>query len=208
MEITNKLLIEYPALYNAALKEFSEYFYDKASLNRILKNAEMSKGSFYYNIGDKYKLYLMLMSCMAYRKIENFKEKYYQKALPEDFFDSLLFILSMNLDMMYDEPMLAKFHDQINKEDQNFMLKIYKEFPTNDVLYWNNMIDQAIEKGQIRNDVPKEVITSFMVEGLLKLIGPRITSDITKEEALKLISNYIILVRDAVSAKKISKETL
>lgn len=42
-------LLRYPQLQEAAINEFSMKKYEDASLNDILKNAGMSKGSFYHH---------------------------------------------------------------------------------------------------------------------------------------------------------------
>ena len=40
-------------LLDAALAEFNEYGYEQASINRILAQAGMSKGQFYYHFKNK-----------------------------------------------------------------------------------------------------------------------------------------------------------
>lgn len=45
-------------LPEAALDEFSAKTYDEASLNRIIRKAGISKGTFYYHFADKQALYL------------------------------------------------------------------------------------------------------------------------------------------------------
>ena len=48
-------------LLDAALEEFSQSGFDEASINRILKNAGISKGVFYYHFKDKEALYICLV---------------------------------------------------------------------------------------------------------------------------------------------------
>ncbi|NMB21356.1 MAG: TetR/AcrR family transcriptional regulator [Firmicutes bacterium] len=48
-------------LIEAALDEFSTKSYDEASLNRIIRNAGISKGTFYYHFSDKQALYLYVL---------------------------------------------------------------------------------------------------------------------------------------------------
>lgn len=58
----NETIFERRALLlDAALHEFAQLPYDDASLNTILKSAEVSKGSFYYQFKDKEDLYLHLI---------------------------------------------------------------------------------------------------------------------------------------------------
>lgn len=75
------------ALISAAIAEFSEHGYDRASINRILKSAGMSKGQFYHHFEGKEALYFGLVADLITRK------KAYFAANPvpdqDDFFQSL-----------------------------------------------------------------------------------------------------------------------
>lgn len=57
-------------MYDAALAEFSSKTYEEASLNTIISNAGISKGSFYYRFENKYALYLYLLQEGTRRKWE------------------------------------------------------------------------------------------------------------------------------------------
>lgn len=54
-------------LFEAAQKEFSSVSYHDASINKIIKNAEISRGSFYMYFDDKYDLVIAMLE--DYRKI-------------------------------------------------------------------------------------------------------------------------------------------
>jgi len=54
-----------------ALKEFSEYPFSEVSLNKIIKNAEISRGSFYTYFADKYDLLMYLLSIFKEKIISN-----------------------------------------------------------------------------------------------------------------------------------------
>ena len=56
-----KLLSTKDDILHFALQEFSQKSYDEASLNAILKNSGISKGSFYYHFKDKKDLYVSLL---------------------------------------------------------------------------------------------------------------------------------------------------
>ena len=61
-------------LIEAALDEFSTHSYQNVSLNKILKNAGISKGKFYYRFKDKKALYLFLQES-AYKDQLEFQDK-------------------------------------------------------------------------------------------------------------------------------------
>lgn len=62
-------------LLEAALDEFAAKSYDDASLNTIIKNAGISKGTFYYHFADKQALYLFLLESSVKSKWDFINEK-------------------------------------------------------------------------------------------------------------------------------------
>ena len=48
-------------IVNAAIKEFGEFSYDAASINRIIKASGTSKGTFYHYFKDKKALYFSII---------------------------------------------------------------------------------------------------------------------------------------------------
>ena len=70
-------------LIKSALDEFSTKRYENASLNKIIKNAGISKGTFYYHFQDKQALYIFLHE-LAYKAQLEFQSKR-MKELGEDY---------------------------------------------------------------------------------------------------------------------------
>ncbi len=62
-------------LLQSALEEFAAKSYHNASLNLIIKNAHISKGTFYYHFTDKEELYLYLIKSAFYAKWEFIDKK-------------------------------------------------------------------------------------------------------------------------------------
>jgi AcrR family transcriptional regulator len=60
------------SLFEAALTEFSMHSFRNASLNNIIKEAGMHKGSFYYRFFNKLDLYLSLIYRMGREKLDFF----------------------------------------------------------------------------------------------------------------------------------------
>ena len=65
-------LLRYPQLQEAAIDEFSMKKFEEASLNDILKNSGMSKGSLYHHFGDKFGLYLAMVDIIVKKKLSYF----------------------------------------------------------------------------------------------------------------------------------------
>lgn len=104
-------------IINAAIKEFGEYSYDAASINRIITVSGTSKGTFYHYFRDKKALYFAIIEDaikikQAYftRMIEDVKQE------DNDFFDIMKAQAKAGSEFMRDNPDLWKFGTQFAKE--------------------------------------------------------------------------------------------
>jgi len=61
-------------LITAALDEFIDNNYEHASLNTIIKNANLSKGVFYYHFKNKEALYIAVLEDATHKKWQYIKE--------------------------------------------------------------------------------------------------------------------------------------
>src|SRR5215510_4940044 len=61
---------------NAAIDEFAEYGFESASINRIVTNSGISKGSFYQYFEDKMDVFKYLMDVIAKEKTDYYMGKH------------------------------------------------------------------------------------------------------------------------------------
>src|SRR5512145_202657 len=64
------------AVVNAAVDEFADYGFEASSINRIVANSGISKGSFYQYFEDKMDVFRYLMDMLANEKTVFFKDKH------------------------------------------------------------------------------------------------------------------------------------
>ena len=64
------------AITNAAIDEFADYGFEVASINRIVANSGISKGSFYQYFEDKRDVFMHLLKVLEQEKMEYFKGKH------------------------------------------------------------------------------------------------------------------------------------
>lgn len=200
MKISQDLKIKYPKLFEAALDEFSNKTYENASLNNILKNADMSKGSFYHNFEDKYALYRELFACIGYKKIEFITQSDDYGKLPENIFDKLRGMCMISLNFLVYEPKMYAFNEQIQKNSPDLMKKLMNDFNFSEVEMWKKLIGDAYDNNEFRTDMPKEIIIPFLentFKSFSKLLKPGMTVEDYKDIAFK----YIELIKDAIANK-------
>ena len=142
-------------LLDAALTEFIACGYEQASINRILANAGMSKGQFYYHFNNKESLYFALIDLMVAQKQE------FLAAImrPEDFEQDIFGIFKKQI--QYGMAFAAQ-HPAINDFGQSFVREkgnaIYDkamarhDFEANDSI--QQLIERAFHRGEFRDDLP------------------------------------------------------
>src|SRR5512145_519809 len=64
------------AVIDAAMDEFADYGFEASSINRIVANSGISKGSFYQYFEDKMDVFRYLMDMLANEKMEFFNGKH------------------------------------------------------------------------------------------------------------------------------------
>ena len=142
-------------LLDAALAEFNEYGYEQASINRILAQAGMSKGQFYYHFKNKESLYLSLIDLL----IEKKKQFLAQAMQPEDFQSDIFEIL--RIQTRYGLAFAAK-HPAINDFGQSFVREKGNDIYEKAMAQHNfeedagvhHLSENAYQRGEFRDDLP------------------------------------------------------
>lgn len=149
-------------LLDAALKEFTSKSYEDASLNVIIKNAGISKGTFYYHFKDKQALYLFLLESFSGIKWEFINNKILIN--PElyetgDIFQKFKRQALLAAEFAKDYPQYHKLSRMFSKEQGNPIYTIaisYLGQSTEEVL--SVMIDKAIEDGNFKQEYSREFL--------------------------------------------------
>ncbi len=143
------------ALFQAAVREFSEAGYEQASINTILTNSGMSKGQFYYHFENKQALYLALIEIMIERK-QTFLAGVMR---PEDFNQDIFTILKTQIEhgiaFAQDNPEIQAFSDSFLREKGNAIYAtVMERFNFEDSGAFDQLIETAYHKGEFREAFP------------------------------------------------------
>lgn len=150
-------------LINAALVEFGDKGYDNASLNNILKEAGISKGTFYYHFKNKEDLYIYLYDILAEEKMNFFNKNINPEDFNKDIFTLLKIMSKVGMEFAHYRPEVAKFSNSYLKDLNNPILDKVKEkynFQNND--YLDFLIDKAYEREELREDLPRKFIKNMI----------------------------------------------
>lgn len=151
------------ALFDAAMAEFIDQGYDKASINTILKNAGMSKGQFYYHFNNKEGLYMALIDILIARKLEFLSGAMRPEQFEQDIFTILKIQLQHGFAFARQHPIIFQFGESFVREKGN---PIYEAVQTRYSFADNAMFDQLItrayERGEFREDLPLSFVRKMI----------------------------------------------
>ena len=198
-------LLNFLVLYDAALDEFSKRKFEDASLNEILKNAKMSKGSFYHHFGDKFGLDLCMMDIVVKKKVSFFTPIIEENEDSSDFFVAIKMIVRGTMGFMQVD---ERFHHLFNKNMENgpaLTERLIEFFPYDFDQAFGPIIQSAILSGQIDSRYSSHFISKIL-QLLFSNSHKLLTSDDSAEEIVGVIDQLVDLMQFGISAKKEAEE--
>lgn len=169
----------------AALEEFSKNLYDTASINTIIKNLGIARGSVYRYFKDKLDLWLYLKEYSEQKKLF-----YIQKINRSDFknfwdYYETLFISGIDFDI--NEPACSQFLYQVGfKENSKVVLPFLKSWDKKAKEIFTQWVDTEKDLGTFNTGLKTEIIVHFLIthsQSIAKLLQDNYQVDF--EENLK-----------------------
>ncbi|MDQ2084837.1 TetR/AcrR family transcriptional regulator [Herbivorax sp. ANBcel31] len=152
-------------LINEALDEFSKKGYENASLNKILHEAGVSKGAFYYHFKNKEDLYLYLVGILIEEKKKFFKLKISEEDFDKDFFTLLKKFTDAGMEFARQNQKIYNFSQSYLLKERGTKIhdKALKKSGIESNHFFEAIIEDAYKKGDLRKDLPKDFIQRLIV---------------------------------------------
>lgn len=146
------------AIVKASIEEFSIHTYNEASVNTIVERSGISKGSLYQYFEDKKDIYLYLIEYAGQAKLE-----YLQAHSPisfDDFYEGLCTLMIQGTQFSLQNPLYSRllykaFQGPLVDESLARLKELNRDYMT-------RLLGDAMEKGDIRNDVAIDVMVFFL----------------------------------------------
>jgi len=158
--MTEKTFERKEELMDAALEEFAANRYEAASLNAIIKNAGISKGTFYYHFADKQALYLYLLEYASAAKMDFLRGRMAETP-PQagDIFELIKWQARLGVQFAAAHPRLEAFSRMLLKEKgQPIYDAAMGVLGDGAQTMFSEMIDDAIRRGDFREAYPRDFI--------------------------------------------------
>jgi AcrR family transcriptional regulator len=147
-------------IIRAGIDEFSEKGYAKASINTIVANADIPKGSFYQYFSDKKDMFIYICGLAGSEKL-----KYISNVLPEisriSFFDVYKKIYMAGIQFGKDHPEYFRISNDILKDSELRTEIVGSQVGRSDG-FFTDFLKSGIEKGDIREDIDVEFVSSML----------------------------------------------
>lgn len=152
-------------IIKAALNEFADHQYLKTSINRIIEQAEISKGSFYQYFENKKDLYKYIIDQATETKMKFLRQKLqdYQK---HDFFRLLRELFIAGIQLRNRHPLISKIGDRLlSGENEALKNEVYAETRPKSNQFFEMVLKKAVKNEQIEPKIDIK-FTAFMLTNL------------------------------------------
>lgn len=187
------------SLFEAALTEFSMHSFRNASLNNIIKEAGMHKGSFYYRFFNKLDLYLSLIYRMGREKLDFF-DKHETNNGKRNFFDEICQKVILGLQFAQKEPRYNSLWRRIQEEEPSVRDSIRDCFGDLSKNYLLEMIEKSQKIGELRSDVSAKTL-AYIVYTLLERIDLLVYFEQGDEVIMAGIDELLDVIKHGIFAK-------
>ena len=188
-------------ILSTAVEEFSTYAYDQASINRIVADTGIAKGSFYQYFEDKQDLFFYLLDLMAEIK-STYISPYLQNHDRHDFFTLLREIYLSGLQFARDYPEYAEMGNKLLEDQNSAVFRKYtrSRSPIAEE-YFSKLIDMAIQRKEIRNDFDRGLLV-YMVASMNSMVieyHARYVSKQYDETMMETLDTFIDFLKNGIA---------
>lgn len=156
------------AIIDASVSEFANNGFKNASVNKIVEQAGIAKGSLFNYFKSKSLLFEYIYS-IALTEVKSYLSKVRDESESDDFFTRLSKVIEAGINFIEKHPLLAKIYFRLlNSDDSPQGKKIIKELHNEAVGYLEGFVLIGIERGELK-DTDTET-TAFLLESIINRI--------------------------------------
>ncbi|MDC0831496.1 hypothetical protein AY599_26465 [Leptolyngbya valderiana BDU 20041] len=147
-----------------AIEEFARHDYGVASISRLVKQAHISKGSFYQYFEDKQDLYLYLVDLAIEKEVE-FLLAVEPPESQKGFFPYLRWLFERSSDFVTNDPRWCQLLYRASYGDFPFRDEVLHRTQLTSRSYLQDLVKAGIERGEITEDIDTD-LAIFAIDAL------------------------------------------
>lgn len=185
-------------IIDAALDEFSEHSYHQARVSKIVKKAEIPKGSFYQYFKNKKEIFLYIIDIMGEKKLK-YLEDIIAKQPEMEFFEFLGTLYKRGLKFAKDHPRLNKIGNKLFSDVNNELFEEIMAINKNkSIKFFRKLLKEGVEKNKIDSKINIK-LTAYLLTNINIFIGELVykESDIEMED-VEIVNNILYLLKNGL----------
>jgi AcrR family transcriptional regulator len=143
-------------IIDVAIEEFAENGFEAASINRIVANSGISKGSFYQYFADKLDLFMHLVDILAQEKTAYFQDKH-PPGNNLDTFQFYRWLVKTGMGFNAANPRLVQAVSRVLLNEGLYYSKEFAVYREQSTQMLTAMLRQAIERGEVDPSIDVEL---------------------------------------------------
>ncbi len=181
-------------IFDAALQEFSSRSYNEASLNQIIKDADIPKGSFYQYFDNKEDIYNYMIGVILKEKT-NVLNQVKEIDPDADVFEVIMHSTREYLEQGIEKPGYVEAGMRMELDHSELKMKIHKSSTEKFI----KMLERDKERGLIKPDVDSELVINMISTFSLH---EYVRNGSDKERYLKNLGEAIKIIKEGVTVSK------
>lgn len=188
------------AIIEAAVDEFAANAYEQASVNRIVANAGIAKGSFYQYFEDKKDLFFYLTSLIAEDKI-NYLSPVLSNPAGHDFYTLMHELFLSGAKFALDRPRYAAIANRfLAEKDGPVFRELQAESRPLSFAVFEPLIRQAIARGEIRHGIDVTILNYIITSLSVSIVEycSEIQPDAVFEAVVETVDTFMDVLKNGV----------
>lgn len=186
-------------ILQAAVREFSSVTFTEASINRIVRDAQIPRGSFYQYFGGKEDLYLYLMEVISEEKKEIFSRC--MAEVSGGFFEAIEASVPAIFEWAQERPEYYRIGYLLMQDNSDFIRNLVSRMK-NGQQWMYGLLCRDQQEGKIRADVDLHVVMDMYLAMANRML--QIFYEGTKEDIMDYIRNMMQVFRYGICTEDVS----
>ncbi len=189
-------------IFAAAVEEFSTRRFSEASINQIVKNAGIPRGSFYQYFENKEDLYLYMITEIGKEKMQRFEQARVFDT-EADFFTIYMELYRIGLAWAKTKPEYNRIFLLMELDDSEFIAKLRK-LSAEGFAIMKDLLERDKKRGLIRADVDTDLVIDILYDLMLQSFK-RYYLRSSEKELLRRVQGIFQIIKEGIAVKREGK---
>src|SRR6056297_1589048 len=189
-------------IIDAAIDEFANNNYHKASITNIIEKANIASGSFYQYFENKEDVFRYLINIVGQRKLDYLDQEIMQRPDEINFFVLLKKLYQGGLEFAKDNPRLLSIGNNVVNNNCEVCNKIMEDLKPQSDEFFKRLIRLGIKRGDLKEDIDVEFTAKFLTNINYSLSDYFYTKEGLNENAMVPVEALIEIIKDGIKPKR------